>query len=145
MSADPQSGTGGYALLAQSELPILHGSRTPRPGARRCSSMGRSWRAPGSTRFRLRQGQDASCLNLYRPTSPTIIAPAPGFVDEQPLLVRRVDGRDRCGARQPWLLLERRFDDGAVPAVADATSLQYVLHARVGDTLRDGHRRRRSR
>ena len=27
------------------------------------------------------------------------------------------------------------MDDGAVPAIADATSLEYVLHAAVGDTL----------
>ena len=33
------------------------------------------------TRFRLRPGQDASCLNLYRPTTPTIIAPEPGFIE----------------------------------------------------------------
>jgi hypothetical protein len=35
--------------------------------------------------------------------------------------------------RNPWLLLDRTFADGAVPAIADATSLQYVLHASVGD------------
>ena len=35
----------------------------------------------------------------------------------------------------PWLLLRRQFDDGAVPVVADATSMQYVLHVGVGDTF----------
>ena len=35
----------------------------------------------------------------------------------------------------PWLLLSRQFDDGAVPVVADATSMQYVLHVGVGDTF----------
>jgi ABC-type antimicrobial peptide transport system permease subunit len=35
----------------------------------------------------------------------------------------------------PWLLLGRRFDDGAIPVVADATSMQYVLHVGVGDTF----------
>jgi putative ABC transport system permease protein len=35
----------------------------------------------------------------------------------------------------PWLLLRKAFGDGTVPAVADATSLQYVLHAAVGDTM----------
>ncbi len=33
------------------------------------------------------------------------------------------------------LLLNRRSDDGTVPVIADATSLQYVLHASVGDTF----------
>ena len=32
-------------------------------------------------RFRLRPGEDGSCLNLYKPTSPRIIAPARPFVD----------------------------------------------------------------
>jgi hypothetical protein len=33
----------------------------------------------------------------------------------------------------PWLLLHRRFADGAVPAIGDANSLAYVLHLDVGD------------
>jgi ABC-type antimicrobial peptide transport system permease subunit len=33
----------------------------------------------------------------------------------------------------PWRLLDRVFDDGAVPAIADATSLAYALHLSVGD------------
>ena len=33
----------------------------------------------------------------------------------------------------PWLLLNREFEDGAIPAIADATSLAYALHLSVGD------------
>ena len=33
----------------------------------------------------------------------------------------------------PWLLLNRTFDDGAIPAIADQTTLMYVLHLAVGD------------
>jgi ABC-type antimicrobial peptide transport system permease subunit len=36
-------------------------------------------------------------------------------------------------AANPWLLLARELEDGAVPAIADATSLQYALHLSVGD------------
>jgi ABC-type antimicrobial peptide transport system permease subunit len=35
----------------------------------------------------------------------------------------------------PWLLLRQDQADAAVPAIVDATSLQYVLHAAVGDEL----------
>ena len=35
----------------------------------------------------------------------------------------------------PWLLLKEELPGGAVPVIADATSLQYVLHAAVGDTF----------
>jgi hypothetical protein len=33
----------------------------------------------------------------------------------------------------PWLLLNRTFDDGAIATVADQTTLMYVLHLGVGD------------
>jgi ABC-type antimicrobial peptide transport system permease subunit len=35
----------------------------------------------------------------------------------------------------PWLLLQREAGDGPIPVIADATSLQYVLHASVGDVF----------
>ena len=86
------------------------------------------------TRFRVRPGEDASCLNLYQPKDPRILAPTAAFVAE---------GRFRFGAtievespdesENPWLLLNREFSDGAIPAIADATSLTYALHLSVGD------------
>ena len=33
----------------------------------------------------------------------------------------------------PWLLLNREFPDGAIPVIADANSLTYVLHLGLGD------------
>ena len=44
----------------------------------------------------------------------------------------------------PWLLLNRTFDDGAIAAIADQTTLMYVLHLGVGDDFTftpEGHRR----
>jgi ABC-type antimicrobial peptide transport system permease subunit len=35
----------------------------------------------------------------------------------------------------PWLLLKRTFDDGAVPFIADANSASYVLHVKLGSDL----------
>ncbi len=33
----------------------------------------------------------------------------------------------------PWRLLNRTFEDGAIAAIADQTTLMYVLHLGVGD------------
>ena len=44
----------------------------------------------------------------------------------------------------PWRLLNRKFDDGAIPAIADQTTLMYVLHLGIGDDFilnPDGRRR----
>ena len=42
----------------------------------------------------------------------------------------------------PWLLLKRTFDDGAIATIADQTTLMYVLHLGIGDDFSftpDGH------
>jgi len=133
-STDPHSGTGGYALIAQSELPMLHDPGTAE-GRAALLAEGPELAQARIARFRLRRGQDASCLNLYRPTNPTIIAPTPDFITANRFaFTSSLAGTDAERAN-PWLLLNRTFDDGAIPAIADATSLQYALHASVGDRL----------
>jgi ABC-type antimicrobial peptide transport system permease subunit len=37
--------------------------------------------------------------------------------------------------RNPWLLLDRTFPDGAVPVIGDGNSLQYVMHVGVGEDI----------
>jgi hypothetical protein len=87
------------------------------------------------SRFRLRPGEDASCLNLYRPGNPTIVAPERSFIDNPRFSFSASMAGTDAERANPWLLLGRQFEDGSVPVIADATSLQYVLHASVGDTM----------
>ncbi len=154
IAGDSKSGTGGYVLLAKSELPIvglgavarsaeavgLGGREAGEPGGRGVGEPGsRGAGEPGGregvtvTRFRVRPGEDASCLNLYRPTNPTIVAPEPGFLESGRFSFAASRAESEEERANPWLLLRRPFADGAIPAIADATSLQYVLHASVGD------------
>ena len=134
LTRDTQSGTGGYVLLAQSEVPIVENPDT-RAGREALLVQSPELERASFTRFRLRPGNDVSCLNLYRPTSPTIIAPEASFLDERRFTFSASLAETDRERGNPWLLLLRKFEDGAIPAVADATSLQYVLHASVGDTM----------
>ena len=129
------SGTGGYPLLAESLLPIVRdlGSEAEREELGVSSFDDEIFADVSYARFRLRPGEDTSCLNLYQAKDPRLLAPEAAFLPE---------GRFRFGATlaetdeeaaNPWLLLNRVFDDGAVPAIADATSLAYALHLSVGD------------
>ncbi len=134
LTPDPKSGTGGYVLFAESELPLLHNPNEP--GGRDALVI----QAPELaqvrfTRFRVRPGEDVSCLNLYRPTNPTIIAPEAGFIESGRFSFAQSMAESDAERANPWLLLRRQFDDGAIPVVADATSMQYVLHVGVGDTF----------
>jgi putative ABC transport system permease protein len=132
-SSDVHSGTGGFALIGESEVPLL---ASPNDAAGREALV---LNAPDFsrilfTRFRVRPGQDASCLNLYRPTTPTIIAPEPGFIERGRFSFGASMAATAAERANPWLLLRRPVTD-AVPVIADATSLEYVLHASVGDTF----------
>ena len=134
LTRDTQSGTGGYVLLARSEVPIVE---NPDSSAGREALLVQSpeLERASFSRFRLRPGNDVSCLNLYRPTSPTIIAPEASFLDERRFAFAASLAETDQERSNPWVLLQRKFEDGAIPAIADATSLQYVLHASVGDTM----------
>jgi ABC-type antimicrobial peptide transport system permease subunit len=132
---DIRSGTGGFALIGRSELPLL---RSPNDADGR-EALGLRDDSPlvaqaRFTRFRLRPGEDTSCLNLYRPTNPTIVAPEPGFIESGRFSFSASMAQTDEERANPWLLL-RRPSSGVVPVIADATSLQYVLHAGVGDTF----------
>jgi ABC-type antimicrobial peptide transport system permease subunit len=72
---------------------------------------------------------------LYRPTSPTIIAPEPAFAAERRFTFASTAAATDAERQNPWRLLERQPDGNAIPVIADSTSLQYVLHASVGDTF----------
>jgi ABC-type lipoprotein release transport system permease subunit len=131
---DRMSGTGGYALIAESVLPIHHdfGNREGR------TRLG--FTAEGSTlagidvaRFRLRPGDDASCLNLYRPTNPRILGAPLRFLEQGRFAFAASLGATSEERRNPWMLLTRRLDDGAVPAIGDLNSLTYAFHLSVGD------------
>src|SRR6185369_16146956 len=86
-------------------------------------------------RFRVRAGDDASCLNLYQPASPTIMAPTADFVASGRFSFQDSLAVTDQEKNNPWLLLDRELEDGVVPAIADANSMTYVLHLKLGDVL----------
>ncbi len=85
---------GKYAYLGESQSPLYE-------------------KLDGAVMLRVRPGEDASCLNLYAPTRPKVVALPAGFVPA----------------------LDTPLADGALPAAADANSLQYILHKAVGDEM----------
>ena len=134
---DPRSGTGGYTLLADTLLPIAHDPSTA--SGRDALNLadlyqpGRALEGVALTRFRVRPGEDASCLNLYQAKDPRILAPTDAFVASGRFSFAATLAETEEESENPWQLLHREFDDGAIPAIADATSLTYALHLSVGD------------
>jgi putative ABC transport system permease protein len=120
------AGAGGYPLLAESVLPLIHDPNTatgrdalnipPLEGVR-------------FVPFRLRPGDDTSCLNLYLPRNPRILAPPARFLETAHFAFQ--DSLPRTA--NPWLLLDSPLPGGAVPIIADANSMTYVLHLKLGE------------
>ena len=75
-TSDRASGIGGYSLMAEAVAPLMHDPNTREGrdglGLEPSDPVVSSTRI---TRFRLRPGDETSCLTLYRPTNPRIIAP----------------------------------------------------------------------
>ena len=132
---DRSSGTGGYPLLAESLLPIVRdlGSEAEREELGVSSFDDEVFADVSYARFRLRPGEDTSCLNLYQAKDPRVLAPEAAFLAEGRFRFGATLAETEAEAANPWLLLNRVFDDGAVPAIADATSLAYALHLSVGE------------
>jgi putative ABC transport system permease protein len=122
-SSDPHSGTGGFAIVGESELPIVYDPNTT-AGRDNLNLTG----VPDTHfySFRLRPGEDASCLNLYQPRNPRVLGAPDAFLRA---------GRFRFVEEHgnPWLLLDADPGSGPIPAIADANSITYILHKKIGD------------
>ena len=133
-TGDRASGVGGYSLMAEAVAPLMHDPNTRDGrdglGLEPSDAVVSSTRI---TRFRLRPGDETSCLTLYRPTNPRIVAPESTFFAEPRFSFASSMASTPEESANPWRLLNRTFDDGAIPAIADQTTLMYVLHLGVGD------------
>jgi len=132
------SGTGGFALMAESAIPIVHdlSSREGREAVSLIDEPGPgTLQGLGIFSLRLRPGDDASCLNLYQPKQPRMVGIPEALVRENRFRFARSLAEDDATRQNPWLLLTTPDAVGVVPAIVDQTSLQYVLHAAVGDVI----------
>jgi hypothetical protein len=132
VATDRGSGVGSYSLLVESLLPLVHDPST-REGRETLGLAG--FDSVTIEPFRVRPGDDASCLNLYQPKNPRIIAPRDSFLDEGRFSFRSSLATSDAERANPWLLLRRNEADGAVPVIADQNSARYVLHRELGEDI----------
>jgi hypothetical protein len=132
-----KSGSGGFSLIAESLLPIVHDPSTEdgKEALNLASTSDSPLTDVSFERFRVRPGDDASCLNLYQPRNPKVIAPRDSFLQSNRFLFSNSLAATNEEKTNPWLLLHRTFSDGAIPFIADANSTSYVLHVGLGKDL----------
>ena len=129
----PASGVGGYDLLVETLLPIVRDPNTPE--GRDALNLRDVGRSVSFEPLRLLPGDDASCLNLYEPRRPRIVGASESFLREGRFRFQSSLATSDAERANPWLLLERVEPDGAIPVIADANSMTYVLHKQLGEDI----------
>jgi len=127
------SGAGGFELVAEASVPLRGDLDDPADRAELGISDDTAALLAGVEVFplRLRPGEDASCLNLYRPEKPRLVGVTPALVERGGFHFRdAVEEREN-----PWELLEEPLEDGVVPAIGDYASVRWILQLGLGDEL----------
>ncbi len=137
MLLQKESGTGGFALTAESDVP-LHHNLTSEKGRFELGFSESSAAIVNQSEiipFRVLPGEDISCLNLYQPRKPRILGvPAEliergGFQFQQALTTTHEDEGN------PWRALEVEPESGVIPAIGDYNSVLWILHLGLGEDL----------
>jgi ABC-type antimicrobial peptide transport system permease subunit len=137
-----RSGNGGFALMAESDQPIYQdlGTSAGRADLGFSDADSRTLSAAKVVSFRVRPGDDASCLNLYQPRQPRILGVPRPFIGRGGFVFSAHAPGAPAAADNPWLLLQQDLasdPSGApvVPIMVDDATANYSLHVPLGGQL----------
>jgi ABC-type antimicrobial peptide transport system permease subunit len=132
------SGTGGFALIGEATFPIVQDLNTA-PGLQFFALDPEPLEGASFVSLRVRDGDDASCLNLNRAQQPRLLGVDPGALATRGAFTfaKVAPGNQLASG---WNLLKSgATSDSAplvVPAIGDLNSILWAMGKKVGDTLR---------
>ncbi len=115
-------GTGGFALFAQAALPVYDDLNSA-AGRETFGLSEEILKGSNIVPLRVRDGDEAGCLNLNRTQQPQLLGVAPAEFER----------RGAFGGE--WSLLNRRAADGAVPVIGDEQTVTWALGKKSGASL----------
>lgn len=125
-AANKKSGTGGFLFWAEATMPILHNLNDTTYRKEQGFSEDFSVLAMSAA-----DGDDASCLNLNRITTPRILGVDASLLNNRFTVQTAVEGVDR---ENPWPILKKDIGE-CIPAIIDQTVLVWSLGKKLGDTI----------
>jgi putative ABC transport system permease protein len=126
------SGTGGFTLIGETSLPVVHNLNTS-AGREAAGVASKEAAAASFVSLRVRDGDEASCLNLNRAQRPRLLG-----VNAAELASRGAFTFSKTALpapKSPWLLLNENLGPRVIPAIGDAASIQWAMGKKVGDEL----------
>ncbi len=134
---DKHSGTGGFALMAAADVHLHQDLNAPKGrfelgfGAAAAAILERV----RIVQFRVLPGEDVSCLNLYQPQRPGLLGVPDELIQRGGFRFQQTQAANPEERANPWLLLQRELEPGAIPAIGDYNSVWWILHLGLGDEL----------
>ncbi len=136
------SGTGGFALYGQSTLPIYEDLNTA-AGRAAFHLPTEVMREVAVVPLRIRDGDDASCLNLNRALQPRLLSVRPNelkrrqaFAFAQSLDPQALARRGTAGVNPgAWDMLNQPPAPDVVPTIGDEQTVRWALGKSLGDTI----------
>jgi putative ABC transport system permease protein len=152
-------GSGGFPLLAESDVPVPFDPNSPEGRADLLDNLQRTFQEearrqpPGPPMaerlrqadaflkgitvypFRLKAGDDASCLNLYQATRPRLLGAPDSLIERGGFRFADSEAKSTEQKENPWLLLRERRSDGAIPIFVEQNTAVWMLKKGLGDEL----------
>jgi ABC-type lipoprotein release transport system permease subunit len=132
-TAKLDSGTGGFALIGETASPIYENLNSAK-GRETYALDEAALKDVHVVPVRVRDGDDASCLNLNRALQPRLLGVKPEDLDA-PGVRFRLKVKTPDGSPATWVKALADSADGAVPGIVDANTLQWAMQKKVGDTI----------
>jgi len=148
-AGERSSGTGGFAYVAESTLPIYEDLNTNE--GREVFGIKAKAGAPDDfsiVQFRSSQGDDASCLNLNRAQAPRLLGVDPQELARRDAFFFSMSEQDKSDDSSPWTLLSEKLDgkpdstaegsveiEPVIPGIIDQATAQYALGLKLGQTI----------
>jgi len=136
------SGTGGFAIFGESTIAVLHDLNT-RTGRESMGLDDSGLEDIEVVQLRVHEGDDASCLNLNRAQTPSLLGVQPEQLKRrgaftftktiQPRTKKATSQRSVFGAG--WDLLNADYGEDVVPAIGDYATIVWALGKSVGETI----------
>jgi putative ABC transport system permease protein len=128
-----KSGTGGFTLYGESSLPVFSDLNSEK-GREDYSLAPEELEGVQIVQMRLRDGDEASCLNLNRAIAPRLLGVNPSELRTRKAFTFSSLKDDKL-RDDPWRALETPSSDGAIPAVGDANTVTWSMGKGLGDVV----------
>ncbi len=151
--SDKHGGSGGFALIAETDLPLYRDPASPEGRQDILDALEKVYQRDPATKaqklmdarnllqitpiipLRLSAGDDTSCLNLYQPGRPRILGVPNSLISRDGFRFAGTEAKSPEERANPWLLLNRTSEDRTIPVFGEQHSVQWMLKSDLGRVI----------